>query len=244
VRYTGLVEVPIGVTMRQLVNDIGGGVPGAASFKAAQMGGPSGGCVPAQYLDMPIDYETVKEVGAIMGSGGLIILDDATCMVDLARYFMDFCAKESCGKCPPCRIGTTRMLEILQRICAGKGAPEDIAAAGRVGKPGEEELALRAWPDGAQPGIDDHPPFPVGVRSARQRQALSRRCLPRPDLFRNPPGQVHLLRALCQELPGRLHLRADRKGPAKGDRTGSEGRESRAAVCHSVEPLHQVRRLF
>ena len=133
VNYTGLVEVPIGVTLRQLVNEIGGGVPKGSNFKAAQMGGPSGGCVPAQYLDMPIDYETVKEVGAIMGSGGLIILDDDTCMVDLARYFMEFCAKESCGKCPPCRIGTTRMLEILERICAGKGKPEDIALLEKLG---------------------------------------------------------------------------------------------------------------
>ncbi len=133
VKYTGLVEVPIGITMNQLVNDIGGGVPAGSAFKAAQMGGPSGGCVPARYLDMPIDYETVKEVGAIMGSGGLIILDGATCMVDLARYFMDFCAKESCGKCPPCRIGTTRMLEILTRICAGEGKPEDIARLEELG---------------------------------------------------------------------------------------------------------------
>ena len=126
VKYTGLVEVPIGVTLRQLFYDIGGGGPAGSSFKAAQMGGPSGGCVPAQYLDMPIDYETVKEVGAIMGSGGLIMLDESTCMVDLARYFVEFCAKESCGKCPPCRIGTTRMKEILERIAAGHGKPEDI----------------------------------------------------------------------------------------------------------------------
>ncbi|MEI8242378.1 MAG: NADH-quinone oxidoreductase subunit NuoF [bacterium] len=133
VKYTGLVEVPIGVTLRQLVNDIGGGVPKGSTFKAAQMGGPSGGCVPAKYLDMPIDYETVKEVGAIMGSGGLIILDNDTCMVDLARYFMEFCARESCGKCPPCRIGTTRMLEILERICAGQGRPEDLARLEKLG---------------------------------------------------------------------------------------------------------------
>jgi NADH-quinone oxidoreductase subunit F len=126
VNHTGLVEVPMGITLRELVFDIGGGIPKGRSFKAAQMGGPSGGCVPARYLDMPIDYETVKEVGAIMGSGGLIILDETTCMVDIARYFMDFCAKESCGKCPPCRIGTARMLEILERICAGEGKPEDI----------------------------------------------------------------------------------------------------------------------
>jgi NADH-quinone oxidoreductase subunit F len=135
VTHTGLVEVPMGVTLRQLVWDVGGGIPKGRAFKAAQMGGPSGGCVPARFLDMPIDYESVKEVGAIMGSGGLIVLDDATCMVDIARYFMDFCSKESCGKCPPCRIGTARMLEILERICAGKGRLEDL---GKL-----EELALQ-----------------------------------------------------------------------------------------------------
>ncbi|OGV65835.1 MAG: hypothetical protein A2498_09850 [Lentisphaerae bacterium RIFOXYC12_FULL_60_16] len=126
VAHTGLVEAPMGVTLRELVYGIGGGVRKGRAFKAAQMGGPSGGCVPARYLDLPIDYESVKEVGAIMGSGGLIILDENTCMVDIARYFMDFCAKESCGKCAPCRIGTTRMLEILQRICAGEGQPQDV----------------------------------------------------------------------------------------------------------------------
>jgi len=116
----------MGTTLREIVNEIGGGIPSGRTFKAAQMGGPSGGCVPARFLDLPIDYESVKEVGAIMGSGGLIILDEATCMVDIARYFMDFCAKESCGKCTPCRIGTTRMLEILEGICAGRGKPEDL----------------------------------------------------------------------------------------------------------------------
>jgi len=126
VNNTGLVEVPMGTTLRQIVDEIGGGVPKGRSFKAAQMGGPSGGCVPARFLDLPIDYESVKEAGAIMGSGGLIILDETICMVDIARYFMDFCARESCGKCPPCRIGTTRMLEILERICAGEGKPEDL----------------------------------------------------------------------------------------------------------------------
>jgi NADH-quinone oxidoreductase subunit F len=126
VNNTGLVEVPMGATLRQIVYEIGGGIPKGRAFKAAQMGGPSGGCVPARYLDLPIDYESVKEVGAIMGSGGLIVLDETTCMVDIARYFMDFCAKESCGKCPPCRIGTARMLEVLQRIAAGQGRPEDL----------------------------------------------------------------------------------------------------------------------
>jgi len=126
VRSTGLVEVPMGATLRQIIFDIGGGIPRGRKFKAAQIGGPSGGCVPARYLDLPIDYDSVKEVGAIMGSGGLIVMDEATCMVDIARFFTDFCEKESCGKCIPCRIGTRRMLEILERITGGEGQMEDL----------------------------------------------------------------------------------------------------------------------
>lgn len=126
VKNTGLVEVPMGTTLREIVFDIGGGIPGKKQFKAAQMGGPSGGCVPAQHLDLPIDYETVKEVGAIMGSGGLIVMDDTASMVEIARYFMEFCQDESCGKCVPCRVGTKRMLDILTRITEGKGKKEDL----------------------------------------------------------------------------------------------------------------------
>lgn len=132
VNNTGLVEVPMGATLRQIVFDIGGGVPAGREFKAAQMGGPSGGCVPAKYLDLPIDYDTVKQVGAIMGSGGLIVLDDKTCMVDIARYFLEFTQNESCGKCVPCRIGTRRMLETLRRITEGHGQPGDVEELERL----------------------------------------------------------------------------------------------------------------
>jgi len=126
VNNTGLVEVPMGTTLRQIIYDIGGGIPRGRKFKAAQMGGPSGGCVPARYLDLSIDYDSVKQVGAIMGSGGLIVMDEATCMVDIARFFTEFVQKESCGKCAPCRIGTKRMLEILTRITEGNGQLTDI----------------------------------------------------------------------------------------------------------------------
>ena len=126
VKNTGLVEVPMGTTLREIVFDIGGGIPGSKQFKAAQMGGPSGGCVPAEHLDLPIDYETVKEVGAIMGSGGLIVMDSDTSMVEIAKYFMEFVHDESCGKCGPCRIGTKRMLEVLTRINEGNGSRNDI----------------------------------------------------------------------------------------------------------------------
>ena len=122
----GLVEVPMGTTLRDIIFDIGGGIPNGKSFKAAQTGGPSGGCLPAEHLDTPIDYDTLTRLGSMMGSGGLIVMDEDTCMVDLAKFFLEFTVDESCGKCPPCRIGTKRMLEILTRITEGKGVPEDI----------------------------------------------------------------------------------------------------------------------
>lgn len=122
----GLVEVPMGITLRELVYDVGGGIKDDKGFKAAQIGGPMGGCLPAQYLDLPVDYESLISAGAMMGSGGLIVLDEDTCMVDIARYFMDFTQDESCGKCTPCRVGTRRILEILERICDGKGKDGDI----------------------------------------------------------------------------------------------------------------------
>ena len=126
INNVGLVEVPMGITLREIVYDIGGGVPNGKEFKAAQTGGPSGGCIPAQYLDTPIDYESLNAIGSMMGSGGLIVMDDTTCMVNLARFFLDFTVDESCGKCPPCRIGTRRMLEILERLVEGKGQEGDI----------------------------------------------------------------------------------------------------------------------
>ena len=131
VTNTGLVEIPMGTTIRQIVMAIGGGVPGEHEFKAVQIGGPSGGCIPTSHLDTPVDYESLKQVGAIMGSGGLVVMDEKTCMVDLAKFFMDFIQRESCGKCIPCREGTRRMLEILQRITRGRRNEKDIEALER-----------------------------------------------------------------------------------------------------------------
>ncbi|MBR6252514.1 MAG: NADH-quinone oxidoreductase subunit NuoF [Clostridia bacterium] len=122
----GLVEVPMGTTLREIIFDIGGGIPNGREFKAAQTGGPSGGCIPAQNLDTPIDYESLQSIGSMMGSGGLIVMDSSKCMVDIARFYLDFTVSESCGKCNPCRIGTKRMLEILQKICDGNGEEEDL----------------------------------------------------------------------------------------------------------------------
>ena len=116
----------MGTTLRQIIYDIGGGIPDGGTFKAAQTGGPSGGCLPAEHLDTPIDYDSLTKLGSMMGSGGLIVMDEHTCMVDLARFFLDFTVDESCGKCPPCRIGTKRMHEILVRITEGKGTLEDL----------------------------------------------------------------------------------------------------------------------
>ena len=122
----GLVEVPMGTTLREIIYDVGGGIPNGKKFKAVQTGGPSGGCIPEEMLDVAIDYDSLKKMGSMMGSGGMIVMDENTCMVDLARFFLDFTVDESCGKCPPCRIGTKRMLEILEKITSGKGELEDL----------------------------------------------------------------------------------------------------------------------
>jgi NADH:ubiquinone oxidoreductase subunit F (NADH-binding) len=123
---SGLVEIPMGTPLRQIVEDIGGGIPNKRKFKAAQTGGPSGGCIPAEHFDVPMDYENLTQLGAIMGSGGLIITDETTCMVDMARFFLSFTQKESCGKCVPCRLGTKKMLEILTAVTEGTACIEDI----------------------------------------------------------------------------------------------------------------------
>ena len=127
IKNTGLIEVPMGITLRDIVFDIGGGIPNGRKFKAVQTGGPSGGCIPEQYLDMPVDYESLREVGSIMGSGGMIVMDDSSCMVDVARFFMEFCMSESCGKCIPCRVGTAEMYKLLTRIATGTATMNDLS---------------------------------------------------------------------------------------------------------------------
>jgi NADH-quinone oxidoreductase subunit F/NADP-reducing hydrogenase subunit HndC len=133
VKNTGLVEVPMGITLREIIFDIGGGIIGDKKFKAVQTGGPSGGCIPEQYLDLPVDFDSLWKVGSIMGSGGMVVMDEDTCMVDVAKYFLSFTQDESCGKCPPCRVGTYQMLQILQRITSGDGEKGDIEELERLG---------------------------------------------------------------------------------------------------------------
>ena len=126
IKNTGLVEIPMGTTLREIVEEIGGGIPNGKKFKAAQTGGPSGGCIPASLMDTEIDYDNLTAIGCMMGSGGLIVMDEDNCMVDIAKFFLEFTVDESCGKCSPCRIGTKRMMEILEKITSGKGTLEDI----------------------------------------------------------------------------------------------------------------------
>ena len=126
IQNTGLVEIPMGTTLREIVEDIGGGIPNGKKFKAAQTGGPSGGCIPAEHYDVPIDYENLKKIGSMMGSGGLIVMDEDNCMVDIAKFFLEFTVEESCGKCVPCRVGTKRLLEILEKITMGKATLDDL----------------------------------------------------------------------------------------------------------------------
>jgi bidirectional [NiFe] hydrogenase diaphorase subunit len=127
VTNTGLIEVPMGTSLRDIVFEIGGGIPNGRHYKAVQTGGPTGGCIPEQYLDTPVDYESLSRLGSIMGSGGMIVMDDSSCMVDVAKYFMEFCMSESCGKCVPCRVGTAQMYDLLQKIAAGEADLDDLA---------------------------------------------------------------------------------------------------------------------
>lgn len=152
VKNTGLIEVPMGITLREIVFDIGGGILDDREFKAVQTGGPSGGCIPEQYLDLPVDFDSLLKVGSIMGSGGMVVMDENNCMVDVAKFFLSFCQAESCGKCPPCRIGTHQMLQILEKITSGNGEPGDIEKLEHLGK------LVRA---GALCGLGQSAPNPV-----------------------------------------------------------------------------------
>jgi NADH:ubiquinone oxidoreductase subunit F (NADH-binding)/Pyruvate/2-oxoacid:ferredoxin oxidoreductase delta subunit/(2Fe-2S) ferredoxin len=172
VQRTGLIEVPLGMRLKEIIYEIGGGVPKGKKVKAVQTGGPSGGCIPEDLFDLPVDYESLAAVGSIMGSGGMVVMDENTCMVDVTRYFLGFTAEESCGKCTPCRLGTHQMLEILNDICAGKGTLEDLDLLGKLG----QDIKL-----GALCGLGQTAPNPVQTtlryfRSEYEAHILDRKC--------------------------------------------------------------------
>lgn len=229
IKNSGLVEVPIGTSLGELIYDIGGGIPQGKKFKAAQIGGPSGGCIPKQHLNVPLDYETLNELGAIMGSGGLIVMNEDTCMVDVARYFLEFVQDESCGKCVPCRVGTKRMLEIMDRICNGKGEPYDIEKLIDLGN---------KIKDTALCGLGQTAPNPVlstlrHFRDEYETHINSKRC--------DAGVCAGLVRAPCQsacpanvDIPGFVALVAEKRY-AEALRLHRE-RNPFAAVCARVCP--------
>ena len=178
IRNTGLIEVPMGIPLRKIIFDIGGGTPEGTEFKAAQTGGPSGGCIPAEHLDLPVDYESLATVGSIMGSGGLIVMDSTSKMVDVAKYFMEFCMDESCGKCIPCRVGTVHIHGLLDKISQGEGDSRRPRAAGRAVRDGQGDQPLRPRPVRPQSGPLHAPFLPARVRGA---PASSRRPSSRPE---------------------------------------------------------------
>jgi NADH-quinone oxidoreductase subunit F len=227
VQNTGLVEIPIGTPLGDIIYELGGGIPHGKRFKAAQLGGPSGGCIPRQHLNVPVDYESLQELGAIMGSGGLIVMDEDTCMVDMARFFLDFVQDESCGKCPPCRIGTKRMLEIVNRICEGKGVEGDIERLEELGRIIRETSLC---------GLGQTAPNPVlstirYFRSEYEAHIREKRC---------PAGVCpNLVRAPCQsacpanvDVPGFIALVSEKR-IAEALRLHRE-RNPFAAVCARV----------
>jgi len=227
VRNTGLVEIPIGTPLGDIIYELGGGIPNGKRFKAAQLGGPSGGCIPRQHLNVPVDYESLQELGAIMGSGGLIVMDEDTCMVDTARFFLDFVQSESCGKCPPCRIGTKRMLEIVTRICEGRGVEGDIERLEELGRIIRETSLC---------GLGQTAPNPVlstirYFRAEYEAHIREKRC---------PAGVCpNLVRAPCQsacpanvDVPGFIAL-VSQKRIAEALRLHRE-RNPFAAVCARV----------
>ena len=227
ITHTGLVEVPMGTTLREVVYEIGGGVAGGKELKAIQTGGPAGGCIPAKWIDTPVDYDTLTKAGSIMGSGGMIILDEEDCMVDIAKFFMTFSQDESCGKCTPCREGTTRMMEILERITTGKGTLEDLDKLKRLGL-----LMKKA----SLCGLGRAAPNPIlstlehfrdeYLAHVTERRCPAHRCTAL-GAFRDRRGKMRRLHRLRPELPGDVHLRR------------AEG-----SACDRPKPLHQVRQMF
>ena len=191
----------MGITLREVIFGVGGGIAGDKKFKAVQLGGPSGGCIPESLLEVQVDYDSLTATGAIMGSGGMVVMDESTCMVDVARYFLSFTQSESCGKCTFCRMGTKRMLETLERICGGQGRMSDIDLLQELARQGAPGLPVRAGADRAQPGAHHPAVLPGGVRRAHPREALPGQTVPGPDPLPRDSRDLHGLHGLRQGLP-------------------------------------------
>ena len=226
VNNTGLIEVPMGITLREIIFDIGGGIPRGRAFKAVQTGGPSGGCLPASHLDMPVDFDSLTAAGSMMGSGGMIVMDDQTCMVDVARYFIAFLTEESCGKCTPCREGLRCSLDVLDAHHRGQGRGGRRRAARGDGRRHAGRLPVRARVVGAQPGALDAPLLPRRVRRAHPRAPVPGRRVQGAHHVRDRPGEVRRVPRVRDGLLDRGHHR-----PGQVPAPAEQG------------PVHQVRRL-
>ncbi len=213
IQRAGLIEIPMGTTIRDIVEEIGGGVAPGRKFKAVQIGGPSGGCLPARLADTPVDYESLRDVGAIMGSGGMVVLDDTACMVDIARYFLQFTQNQSCGKCTFCRIGTKRMLELLELLCAGKAHRRHLTELEHLVVPSQPGQPMRSGQNRAQSRGHHLALFPRRIRSASPGTLSRRQMHGAHPLHRQT--QLHRLHVVCPALPRGRH--SDDPVPATRD---------------------------
>ena len=236
----GLVEVPMGSTLRHLIFDVGGGIKDGKQFKAVQLGGPSGGCLPAELLDTPVDYESLAATGAIVGSGGMVVVDDETCMVDLARFFLDFTQKESCGKCVPCRLGTKRMLEMLDRIIAGDGREGDIELLEELGHYIIDGTLCALGGTAPNPVLTTIKYFRERVRGAHPREALPGRQVQGAHHLLHRRRGLHRLHAVRQEVPHLVHHRRE-EAAARHRRRPTASSATPAARCASSTPSRCAR---
>ena len=210
---TGLVEVPMGTTLREIVFDIGGGIVDGRAFKAVQTGGPAGGCIPAQFLDMPVDYESLMGVGSFMGSGGMIVMDETSCMVNVARYFMDFCREESCGKCVPCRVGTTQLWMLLDRISSGQATMDDLAQMERLAGMVQRTSLCGLGQGAPNPDLQHAALLPRRVPRPHRRPGLSRRRLRDRGSRRCPHDASTRCGSTAPTWPGTTASRSSRSPP-------------------------------
>ena len=202
IENTGLIEVPMGTTLREIIFDIGGGMRGGGEFKAVQIGGPSGGCLTTKDLDIPLDFDSLKKVGAMVGSGGLVVMDDRTCMVEVARFFMNFTQNESCGKCVPCREGTKQMLKILDRIVEGRGEEGDIDLLLELADTISATALCGLGKTAAFPVVSTIPKLPGRIRGAYPRQALPDRQLCKAQTLCDRRFRLQGLFKMHAALPG------------------------------------------